>query len=302
MSDDKRLEQSLQGGAETPDGSERRGDAASRARNRTVMLTPEMTGKFRAKLTREETDEQPRNPLNDLLPDLGWGSPESEESAPRAETPFAAPAQRAAEEFVPVGRSPRESKEDAFGGFSRGERGLPQRDKTPTGKFSRAELTEGRGLLEAAAAPSAGAGLTAGMRATRAAGSEEIPMPMAAPKPAPVQELPKSKIIGFLVTFDKSEFGEVYEIRAGRWLISSRHTDYGQYILIPDDTISPLHAIIRATADGKIQILDQLSEHGTALKRVGEEEETELSGAMTTAAHADEIRFGQRRFVVCLVP
>ncbi len=112
----------------------------------------------------------------------------------------------------------------------------------------------------------------------------------------------KTKVMGFLVSFDKEAVGEIYEIRIGRWLITSRPTDHGDYLLVSDETVSPLHAILRATKEGKVQILDQLSEFGTGVTRAGQSEEVEITGSLETINHGDLVRFGQRHFVVCIVP
>jgi pSer/pThr/pTyr-binding forkhead associated (FHA) protein len=113
---------------------------------------------------------------------------------------------------------------------------------------------------------------------------------------------PKSRIVGFFISFDKLENGEVFEIRVGRWLLTSRTTDHGDNILIDDESVSPLHAIVRATSEGKLQVLDQLSEFGTGVTRVGSSNEDEVAGAMVNLSHGDKVRFGKRHFVVCIVP
>jgi pSer/pThr/pTyr-binding forkhead associated (FHA) protein len=109
-------------------------------------------------------------------------------------------------------------------------------------------------------------------------------------------------VIGFLVSYDKDENGQVCELRSGRWLLSSQVVDQGSYIMVDDETISPLHAIIRVGKNGRIQVLDQLSEYGTGLLRVDADQEEEVSGAMVEVEHGDMVRFGKRKFVVCLVP
>lgn len=127
------------------------------------------------------------------------------------------------------------------------------------------------------------------------------PMPEMTP-PAGKKAAPTTKIVGFLISYDENEFGEVFEIRAGRKLITSRPTDHGEYLLIDDPTVSPLHAILRATKEGKVQVLDQLSEYGTGVIRSGEEdEEIEVSGGLEEVFDGDVIRFGEREFHVCMV-
>ena len=110
------------------------------------------------------------------------------------------------------------------------------------------------------------------------------------------------KIVGFLVSYDVDEDGEVYPIRSGRWLITSRRTDHGDYILMEDDTISPLHAILRATSDGRLQLLDQLSEYGTAIRRAGQAGEIEVAGGLESIVGGDVIRLGKRNFTVITIP
>lgn len=110
-----------------------------------------------------------------------------------------------------------------------------------------------------------------------------------------------SPIVGFLVSFDVNPNGEVFELRSGRWIISCERTSSGNYILLDDDSVSPLHAIMRVSGTGEIQVLDQLSEHGTGIRRFGIEEEELLTGSMSSIEHGDMVRFGNRMFHVCVI-
>ncbi len=239
---------------------------SSRARNRTVLLTPEITGQVRSMLgggSEQKRERGGRDPLADLLPPLAG----NESSEPRPSQMF------------------QESQSD-YGSDIPSETGLPSHedDRDPTGKMRLGAQTQVHSV-QPKPAPSFSV------------------KPASTPAAAPaVMQAPKSKIVGFLVSFDNNEFGEVYEIRAGRWLLTSRPTDHGDFILIDDETISPLHAIIRATRDGAIQILDQLSEYGTAVISSGSDEEKEVTGSLVGVDHGDVVRFGERRFVVCRVP
>ena len=103
-------------------------------------------------------------------------------------------------------------------------------------------------------------------------------------------------------SYDSNKLGEVFELHAGRWLLTSRPTGQEDYILVADNSISALHAIIRATEDGKIQILDQLSEFGTGVTPSDKSKEEDVAGSMVTVSHGDMVRFGKRHFVVCLIP
>ena len=71
----------------------------------------------------------------------------------------------------------------------------------------------------------------------------------------------------------------------------------------PDRSLGErLHAIIRATKEGKVEVLDQLSEYGTGITRMGQPAEIEVAGSRMQIQHGDVLRFGERRFVVCLIP
>ena len=110
-----------------------------------------------------------------------------------------------------------------------------------------------------------------------------------------------SPVVGFLVSYDKNPNGDVYELRSGRLIVTSEAAAAGNYMLVEDPTVSPMHAIMRISARGEIQVLDQLSEHGTKIRRFGSKDEQELSGDKSSLEHGDVIKFGERAFHVCLV-
>ncbi len=236
---------------EVSSGGSSGGNAASRARNKTVMLTPEMAGQVRAQL--QEGVGSDGDPVAELLPPINWNEGSQKSSS----------------------------------------------KSNPSEKAS-----AGNGSEKQSAAPSS---------------PPKVPSPAAKP-PAPkvsvsagaVSKSPvswvkiiaakESKIIAFFISYDDNENGDIIEIRHGRWLLTSRQSDHSEQIIIDDESISPLHAIIRATGEGKIQILDQLSEHGTGIFRGGSGDEIELAGSMETIEHGDIVRFGKKKFVVCLIP
>ena len=103
------------------------------------------------------------------------------------------------------------------------------------------------------------------------------------------------------MSFDKDSNGEVYILRSGRLVVSSQQPSGGSYLLIKDATVSNMHAIIRVTDSGEIQVLDQLSEAGTIIKRFGSGEVVNLSGDKTSVDHGDIVSFGDRKFHVCIL-
>ena len=112
----------------------------------------------------------------------------------------------------------------------------------------------------------------------------------------------EAPVIGFLVSFDHNPNGDVFELRTGRLIVTSEGASGGNYLILKDTTVSPMHAILRVNGPRDIQVLDQLSEHGTLIRRFGDAVEEELSGDKSTIAHGDIIKFGQRKFVVCVIP
>ena len=322
---------------------------SSRARNRTVMLTPEMTGHVRALLYNDEgqhdqsqeliphPDSRP-DPVNDILsPSSGWSRPERPDAQSNAGfsspiIPDFGPAPVA--DAPPLGTGFNSAVNPGYEnpqGSSQGSAGRPTAFGSPTiqGGLGQGNLGQG-GFGFSGTAPfqgSAGARGLAGVQPPKV----EAPQPPNALPPRkdratqrfstpemetgfgehqagmeqavqPQRRTGGGKVIGFLVSFDGDENGECFDVRSGRLLITCRPTDQGDYILINHETISPLHAIIRATKEGKVEVLDQLSEYGTGITRAGQEEEIEVAGARMVLQHGDVLRFGERRFIVCLVP
>ena len=149
-------------------------------------------------------------------------------------------------------------------------------------------------------------------QAIRPASAAVAPQPVRVAAPQPHQPLRHSSgdevvwvkpspILGFLVSYDKDPNGQTFELRSGRLIITSEPAASGNFLQIQDDTVSAMHAIIRISAEGEIQVLDQLSEHGTKIRRFGSEEEQELSGDKSSLEHGDLISFGERNFHVCIV-
>lgn len=110
-----------------------------------------------------------------------------------------------------------------------------------------------------------------------------------------------SPVVGFMVSFDKDTNGEIFDLRVGRLAVTSEVGTSGSYIHINDETVSPMHAIMRISSSGEIQLLDQLSEHGTKVKRANGGQLDELSGDKALVYHGDTILFGKRSFHVCMV-
>lgn len=213
-----------------------------RARNRTVMLTPEMTGQVRARLAQESSGFQ-----------SGFSLPQPNASTPKLPEP---------QGFSPNTTAQHQPKVVFESGKGRGQ--APQHPD-----------------FREEAAPTRG------------------------PVPTKVAEglvwVKESPVVGFLVSYDVNENGEFIPLRVGRLIITSEaSTNGGNYFLIKDESVSPMHAILRIGASGEVQVLDQLSEFGTKIKHLSGEED-QLSGEKGSLHHGDIVSFGNRTYNVCIV-
>ena len=293
MADDKPVSANVKGfpgGTQEPDEAQQK-RLAARARNRTVMLTPEMTGQVRA-ILRDDRKEQPKaDPLSEILPPIRWEKGESreiKEEQPELSGRDLSASGGAEEALTPGVRRPARPTEELN---REAAAELLQRHSPPSRQ---------RFMVNQNVAAQAASVVRDNRPADDDMGKTVEPQPVSVPEVAASRR--KSKIVGFLVSFDNDPNGEVFEIHSGRWLLTSHQTAHGDYILINDESISPLHAIIRASSDGRVEVLDQLSEYGTAVLRKGAEEEEQISGVVITIEHGDVLRFGKRHFVVCVVP
>ena len=142
--------------------------------------------------------------------------------------------------------------------------------------------------------------------------SRSIPQPKEAIKrEAPVQPkklntgdfidwVKESPVCGFLVSFDKNPNGDVFNLHSGRLVVTSEAPSSGNVFYLDDESVSPMHAVLRISPKGEIQVLDQLSEAGTRIERL-DGEVLELSGDKANLQHGDLLSFGQRTFKVCLI-
>jgi len=214
-------------------------DSSSRARNRTVMLTPDTIGQVREQLAK------------DIVPKERSGGARAGQAEGRQE-----PAgQVGGSRYTPGGQGASSSPPAAT---------PPPQAPTPSPTFSN---TDGWGN----------------------------------PVTEYVVWMKESPIVGFLVSYDENPNGSVFELRAGRLIVTSESPGSGNFLVIQSDSVSPMHAIMRIGKDGDLQVLDQLSEFGTRIIRLEGEEDEELSGDKSSLEHGDTIFFGERKFHVCMV-
>lgn len=115
--------------------------------------------------------------------------------------------------------------------------------------------------------------------------------------PASREDFVRAAIVGFLVSYDVDPLGEVWELCVGRCVVTSDKTP-GDCLFVDHPSVSPMHAVVRVFNSGEVQILDQLTDSGTALRRYGATEDEILHGEKAILKHGDVIRFGERSFRV----
>jgi hypothetical protein len=254
-------------------------DSTTRARNRTVMLTPEITGQVRKMLAQE------------------LGQSDSPTVSSGANRPPLIPA------LESVGTGSHYTSSGFIGGAGSGLSGsgsshAPQSGGGHHSSFERSSSerssSERLGHSEHASGYSNPQAVVFGV-------GDRSAHPVSGSYRAPVAAAPQTPIIGFLVSYDEDENGEVFELRSGRWIISSEQSAPGNFLVINHASVSPMHAIVRVSSGGEVQVLDQLSEHGTAIRRAHSDQEEVLTGAMSSLGHGDVVRFGQRNFHVCVI-
>lgn len=110
-----------------------------------------------------------------------------------------------------------------------------------------------------------------------------------------------SKLVGFLVSFASDELGTYVELREGRLLISSEGSSSDNVLVLRHESVSPMHAIMRISGAGEVLILDQLSEHGTKIRRAENNKEECLMGDKSALKHGDIVIFGECEYHVVLL-
>ena len=110
-----------------------------------------------------------------------------------------------------------------------------------------------------------------------------------------------SKLVGFLVSFATDQLGSYVELREGRLLISRELSSSDSCLVLRHESVSPMHAIMRMSGNGDVLILDQLSEHGTKIKRAENGKEDCLMGDKSVLKHGDIVIFGECEYHVALL-
>ncbi len=111
----------------------------------------------------------------------------------------------------------------------------------------------------------------------------------------------KGKLVGFLITYHFDPEGEYFPLYEGRLIVSKKpdFSDTNQ-LIIKDETVDLFHAILKVT-EGKILVLDQLSDNGTKVIKKESGEVLNLCGEKAEADSRDKIVFGNVEFIALLI-
>lgn len=285
-------------------------DSTSRARNRTVMLTPEMTGHMRSKMMDappssggSDWGDAPQETFGGRLighdsksedENEDWTRPiepatfsdddgdEKEESAGHQEMSWTPAASQDTEEH---------SESQYTNGYHEVDR-MEEQDIEDNEPF----VSTTNGYHAPVAPPEPKVARTPPstprqLQVQQDAGSSHEKMSWKQVTP----------LAGFLVTFDNDSNGSYLPLRTGRIIVTSEAEGSGNMLLIQHETVSPQHAIMRVGSGSSVQVLDQLSESGTRIIRAADGSEELLSGEKATLHHGDIVFFGERKFHVCLI-
>jgi len=114
----------------------------------------------------------------------------------------------------------------------------------------------------------------------------------------PEASLGDGQLVGWLVNFRDNPKGEAVEIRAGRFFVSGQRLR-GSDLVLPHDSVSTPHCLVKVSDSGTIQLQDMMSENGTYRRsQDGSEEQIDS----TVVRNGDTLRFGDYEVLVCLIP
>lgn len=261
---------------------------ASRARNRTVMLSSDVTGQMRALIQGDtsEPEKEEDSPVNHgfLSPSSIGQIYNSDDDADDTATGI----HNSMQEIIGVDYSPKKLDIE-FPQSRRMKTEVQERSVSP----AMHDIRKSKELLAGNICATGASTLT---HAVSSFDTEREQLAKAR------VGFKKSRILGFLISFDKDEHGEILEVREGRSIVSSKLVEQSDILLVDDDSVSNPHAVIKADKKGNIMLLDQLSESGSAVIRAGTAAEIDAVGTAIELRQGDIIRFGARYFIFCAVP
>lgn len=110
-----------------------------------------------------------------------------------------------------------------------------------------------------------------------------------------------NRLIGWLISYASDDKGMAYELRSGRYLLTSREGGDSRTISVQDETVSAPHVAMSASNKHVLLVQDIFSEHGTFICKSDSGQEVPVTGPVAIG-HGDWLRIGEKtRFQVCLI-
>lgn len=111
----------------------------------------------------------------------------------------------------------------------------------------------------------------------------------------------KGKLRGFLISYHFNPEGDYFPLYEGRIIVTNKFDNKkdANYLIIEDETVDSFHAIMRVS-EGRVMVLDQLSETGTKVIRL-DGQELDLNGDKAEIGYREKLKFGDVEFTVLLV-
>jgi hypothetical protein len=111
----------------------------------------------------------------------------------------------------------------------------------------------------------------------------------------------ENRLIGWLISYAMDDKGASYELRSGRYLLTSQDTEDERTIMVEEESISAPHLAMSASPKHVLVVQDIFSDHGTFVRRADATQEIPVTGP-TEINHGDWLRIGEKtRFQVCLI-
>ncbi len=110
----------------------------------------------------------------------------------------------------------------------------------------------------------------------------------------------EGKLIGWMVNFAQDPTGVARELRTGQFFIGKQRLRNNDMVL-SESTVSTPHALVKANFKDGIRMQDLMSEHGTFVKRAGQNGYNRHYEAITLQ-HGDWLKLGDHEVLISLLP
>jgi hypothetical protein len=119
----------------------------------------------------------------------------------------------------------------------------------------------------------------------------------------PPQSGVEGLLVGFLVNYDETLDGLSYQLRTGRWIVTSSGAPRAEGLfIIEHSSIAETHAVIKVSEDRRLEVVDHGTGHLTAIMRGGIGEPEIVGEEAVAVRSGDVLIFGDRSFHLFIIP